>query len=246
MTETFNFTSITLIKDKYDGVTIDTTTLPQDLEVFEIELYQIIKHLQDKRLLWIRLSIENSDFIPLLTKHDFIFHHCNAEDITMVKKLIDNPIIPTAINHTLGIGAVIIDSGKLLVVKDKIWQKYKLPGGYIDDNENLSKALKREVFEETGIKIKLGSITHLGHFTSAQFEKSNLYIICSAQALSTQINILDTEEIIDAKWMEVDAFLNCQDVHPYNKNIVKNTIENRGLKLEDDNIFDEKQRELFF
>nr|MCH9814249.1 NUDIX domain-containing protein [Campylobacterota bacterium] len=223
-----------------------TTTIPQNLERFEIELCQIIEHLQDKRLLWIQLSIEKSDFIPLLTKNNFIFHHCGAKEIMMVKKLVENPIIPTAINHTLGVGAVIINDNKLLVVKDKIWQQYKLPGGYIDDQEHLSKALKREVFEETGIKIVLESVTHLGHFPIAQFEKANLYIICSAQALSTEINIIDTEEIIDAKWMDIETFLNDEEVHPYNKNIVKNAIENRGLKLQSDDVFDEKQRELFF
>lgn len=155
----------------------------------------------------------------------------------MLKKLIDNSIILTAINHTLGVGAVIIEDNKLLVIKDKIWKQFKLPGGYIDDKENISQALQREVLEETGIKIELNSIVSLGHFSPSQFEKSNLYIVCNAKALSYEINIADVDEIIEAKWMDLDEYFNCEDIHTYNKNLVKTAIKNRGLKLENYDYF---------
>ncbi len=183
--------------------------------------------------MWIKLPIEKSDIIPLLTKYDFVFHHCNEKDITMLKKLTENSIIPTAINHTLGVGAVIIENNKILLIKDKIWKQFKLPGGYIDDKENISYALQREVFEETGIKIELHSIVSLGHFYPSQFEKSNLYIVCSAKPLSHEINIIDTDEIIEAKWMDLEEYFNCEEIHDYNKNLVKTAIKNKGLKLKE-------------
>ena len=248
MIEAFNFTSVSLISDKYDGITIDNSTIPNDVKEFEKELISIIENIKDKKLLWIKLPIEKSHIITTLTKYDFVFHHCNEKDITMIKKLTCNPIIPTAINHTLGVGAVVIKDDKLLVIKDRIWQKYKLPGGYIDNKENISQALQREVFEETGIKIELDSIVSLGHFSPSQFEKSNLYVVCKAKALSYEINIVDCEEIIEAKWMDLEEYLNCEDIHIYNKNIVKTAIKDKGLKLESHKYFTniDNQHEYYF
>jgi len=220
-----------LINDKYDGMTIDAFQ-SMDANTFERELAQLLGSLENKRLLWIKVPIERSEFVPLLTAHGFRFHHCNEADLTLVKKLVQNPEIPTAKNHTLGVGAVVTDGDKLLVIKDRIWQKYKLPGGYIDDRENISQALVREVFEETGIAVAFESIVSLGHFTPGQFNESNLYIICRATPLSKAINIIDSGEIIEACWMEIAHYLNHDEVVPYNKKIVRNALENAGLKID--------------
>jgi len=247
MTKEYSFTSIDLINDVYDGISIDNSTIPDDIKEFEKELINILENIENKKLLWIKVPIEKSYLIPLLTKNKFVFHHCNEKDITMLKKLIDNPIVPTAINHTLGVGAVVIKDNKLLVIKDRLWKKFKLPGGYIDDKEYISKALKREVFEETGIKVELESIVSLSHFFPSQFEQSNLYVVCSAKALSTEINIIDSEEIIEAKWMDLDEYFSCEDIHIYNKDIVKTAMKDKGLKLEIHNYFTkDKQHEYYF
>jgi len=223
---------VILNHDQYDGITIDSSSIPNNVLEFEKELCLIIEKIENKKLLWVKLSIEQSKFIPMLTKHNFVFHHCNERDITLVKRLIVKPVIPTATNHTLGVGAVVIDDDKLLVIKDRIWQKYKLPGGHIDDSENISNALKREVYEETGIEVEFESIISLGHFSPAQFGESNLYVVCRATALSKEINIIDDEEIMDAKWIDIQEYLTCEDVHSYNKAIVRNALENSGFKID--------------
>lgn len=232
MLEEFNFTTITLIPDSYDGITIDTNSIPYILEEFEKELQNILQQLENKKLLWVKLPIEKSRFIPLLTKYDFIFHHCNEADITLLKKLTIDPIIPTARNHTLGVGVVVIDEGKILVVKERIGQHFKLPGGYIDDNENISTAVVREVKEETGIDVKFNSIIALGHFNPLQFGESNLYIGTIAHPLSKDINIIDTDEILEAKWMKVEDFLEDEEIYLFNKTIVNTALKNNGLKFE--------------
>lgn len=233
MTEKFDFTMIVLKNDQYDGCIIDSSTIPDSLEVFEKDLLLLIEKIQNKKLLWIKLDIVQSNLIPILTKHNFVFHHCNEEDITLVKKLIHKPIIPTATNHTLGVGAVVIDENNLLVIKDKIWQKYKLPGGHIDDKENISSALIREVYEETGIAVEFDSIISLAHFSPGQFNESNLYVVCRAKPLSKEINIIDTDEIIEARWIDIDTYLNLEDVHTFNKTIVKNALKNEGFKIDE-------------
>jgi 8-oxo-dGTP diphosphatase len=225
-------TSFHLSYDKYDGVTIDAVHCA-DAAGFESALIQLLERLENKKLLWIKLPIGQSEFIPVLTRHGFTYHHCNAADLTLVRKLVQNPEIPTAKNHTLGVGAVVTDGDKLLVIKDRIWQKYKLPGGYIDDRENISQALAREVREETGIAVAFESIVSLGHFTPGQFNESNLYVVCRAKPLSREINIIDSGEIIEARWMEIEHYLNHDEVVPYNKKIVQSALAGDGLKIDD-------------
>ena len=249
MQESFDFTSINLITDNYEGITIDNSTIPLHIDEFEKELITIIDKLTNKKLLWIKIPISKSNFIPLLTKYDFVFHHCNEEDITLLKKLTLNPIIPTARNHTLGVGVVVInENNELLVIKDRIGKRYKLPGGYIDDDENISTAAVREVKEETGIKVEFTSIIALGHFKPLQFGESNLYVGCTALAHSSEINIIDDYEIIEARWMDLEEFLTHEEVLEFNKKIVNTAIVNSGLRFEHIEMFKNRDidYELFF
>ncbi|MDX1808406.1 MAG: NUDIX domain-containing protein [Sulfurospirillaceae bacterium] len=250
MNKQFDFTSFELKEDRYDGVTITSISIQHTSLEFEKEILNIIENITSKKLLWIKLSIERSDLVPVLTKHGFVFHHCNECDITLVKKLIENPIIPTAVNHTLGVGVVVFHGKNILLIKDRIWQTYKLPGGFIDDGENISQAVEREVYEETGVQVKFDTIISLGHFLPAQFGESNLYVISLAKPLSTQIDIKDDHEILEARWMDVEEYLSRDDVLPYNKAIVKNALHKKeGLKIHNNIELVSKQNmqyELFF
>lgn len=246
--KTNNSITMKLTPDRYGGITIDSSTIPHTLDEFENILIQIISDKKDKNLLWITLPIGKSDYIPLLTKHNFIFYDCNETSITLLKRLAINPIIPTATNHTIGVGAFVMDGNKILVVRDSIYKKYKLPGGYIDNKENISQALTREVFEETGVNVSPESIVTLGHFSPGQFGESNIYIVCKAKLLSREINITDNHEIIEARWINVDEYINCKDVHSYNKKIVTTAIQREGIKLDVNDLSSRKnnQHEFFF
>jgi 8-oxo-dGTP diphosphatase len=130
------------------------------------------------------------------------------------------------------VGVVVRHDDDLLVIKDRIWQTYKLPGGFIDDGENISQAVVREVYEETGIDVAFQEIISLGHFLPAQFGESNLYVISVATPLSTHIDIQDDQEILEARWMNIEEYLNREDVLPYNKAIVKSTLsDKKGLSM---------------
>ncbi|MBU0632524.1 NUDIX domain-containing protein [bacterium] len=244
-----DLTFFTCKEDRYDGVTIEGD-IEHTVVEFEKALDALFQTLQNKKLLWIKLPIERADLIATLTCKEFVFHHCNERDITLVKKLIEDPVIPTAKNHTLGVGVVVFHENDLLVIKDRIWQTYKLPGGFIDDGENISQAVVREVFEETGVEVEFESVVSLGHFSPAQFGESNLYVISLAKPISTKIDIKDEQEILEARWMNIDEYLNREDVLPYNKAIVKNAFLNeKGLHVCTDTELILKQNiqyELFF
>lgn len=221
------------ILDPYNGITIEQKDLPKTKEEFELNLDFLINEVENKRLLiWIYIDIKKSDFISIATKRDFIFHSCGEDYILIVKRLKQDAIIPTAANHTLGVGVVVInEKNELLVIKEKISNVgYKLPGGHIDDAEMISDAAIREVFEETGIKVQFESVISLGHFYPHQFHKSNLYLLCFAKPLSYEINIQDKIEIQDAKWVDVYEYLLDEKVHDYSKVIVQTALKHNGFK----------------
>lgn len=220
------------ILDPYNGITIESKDLPSSKDEFELNLDFLIKNVKDRRfLIWIYIDIKKSDFIPVATKKGFIFHSCSEEYVLLVKRLKENAIIPTASNHTLGVGAVVInDKNELLVIKERISTVgYKIPGGHIDDAEMITTALEREVLEETGIIVEFESIISLGHFYPHQFHKSNLYILCTATPKSLEINIQDCHEVIDAKWVDVNEYLNDEEVLDYSKAIVIAAIKSKGF-----------------
>jgi 8-oxo-dGTP diphosphatase len=248
MNSAFDHTDIKLREDRYGGVIIDDSSIPQSLEALEENLTNIISEQTDKKVMWVTLPIGKSSAIPIFTRHEFNFYDCSETSITLYKRLTPHPITPTATNHTIGVGAFVKDGNDILVIKDRVYKKFKLPGGYIDNEENISQALVREVFEETGINVKLESISSIGHFSPGQFNESNLYIVCNAKALSKTIKVADSQEIIEAKWIDVDEYLDSEEIHPYNKKIVIIAMQNRGIKLEVNDFFASKnsQHEFFF
>jgi 8-oxo-dGTP diphosphatase len=50
--------------------------------------------------------------------------------------------------------AIIVESGKILVCKNKGGDYYFFPGGHVEFGEKIDLALKRELLEELGVKVK--------------------------------------------------------------------------------------------
>jgi mutator protein MutT len=61
----------------------------------------------------------------------------------------------------VGVGAVIVDEGKVLLVKRKyepLKGQWSLPGGMVEIGETLETALTREMLEETGLRVDVGPV----------------------------------------------------------------------------------------
>ena len=61
----------------------------------------------------------------------------------------------------LGVGALILDDGRVLLVergKPPLVGYWSLPGGVVETGERLEQALIREVFEETGLNVTANQI----------------------------------------------------------------------------------------
>lgn len=61
----------------------------------------------------------------------------------------------------VGVGAVIVDDGKVLLVKRKyepLKGQWSLPGGMVEIGETLEAALAREMLEETSLRVDVGPV----------------------------------------------------------------------------------------
>jgi ADP-ribose pyrophosphatase YjhB (NUDIX family) len=95
-------------------------------------------------------------------------------------------------------GAVFRDE-RILMVKERGSQSWTLPGGYIDINESLSEAVEREVFEESGLKVKARKVAavfdHRKHGYKAHlYHFYKIYLVCSLVG-GVPATSLETSEI---------------------------------------------------
>jgi ADP-ribose pyrophosphatase YjhB (NUDIX family) len=61
----------------------------------------------------------------------------------------------------VGVGAVIVEDGKVLLVKrkyDPLAGRWSLPGGGVEVGETLEASIAREMLEETGLDIEVGPV----------------------------------------------------------------------------------------
>ena len=115
------------------------------------------------------------------------------------------------INASAAVAALVTDgNGKLMLVTRGIepdYGKLDLPGGFVDHNETLETALKRELFEELGMKTK-----SLKYMSSAPNEYifSNFSVFTVDMAFEvipeTFVNLKPMDDILDYRFYAENEF----------------------------------------
>lgn len=136
-------------------------------------------------------------------------------------------------------GCVIIKDNKILMVKEakkKCYGQWNYPAGHVDEFEKITDAAIREVFEETGCKVKLKGVLPI---VSLDLEKeTHILVRFTADILEENIKF-DKDEILEVKWIDVEEIKNMteKELRGYEANIkvIEDIEKNRIYPLE---IFD--------
>eukprot|EP01112_Ceratiomyxa_fruticulosa_P014374 TRINITY_DN4111_c0_g1_i1.p1 TRINITY_DN4111_c0_g1~~TRINITY_DN4111_c0_g1_i1.p1 ORF type:complete len:280 (-),score=49.56 TRINITY_DN4111_c0_g1_i1:100-939(-) len=222
-------------KDRHNGILVDAESFPETKEGFGSALVASIREWKNNgtRGVWLKIPIEKSDFISLAVAQGFIYHHAQKDYIMLtswLKNIEEDPNkLPNYATHYLGVGGVVVkyvdDKPMILCVKERwlqsIWPDFwKVPGGAVDPGEDIATAVKREIFEETGIQTEFESLLCFRQLSQYNFGLSDIYIICKLRPLSFEIKH-DPVEIFESQWIPLETFMACQDKFPILEEMAK-------------------------
>lgn len=106
--------------------------------------------------------------------------------------------------------AIVVNDNKILLLRMSATGKYHLPGGGIKPGERMNDTLKRELWEETGIKVKVGKFVHFEeHFfyydpSHTAYHGLHFYYVCTPET----VMLLKDDQVVDEsagnpRWIDV-------------------------------------------
>ena len=124
----------------------------------------------------------------------------------------------------VGVGAVIIKDGKILLVKrgnEPNRDMWSIPGGIVKVGEGLIEALKREVEEEVGLKIDVGDVACVSEEIIEENGKIRFhYVIIDFFAEVVGGELKPNSDALDAKWVDLND-IDSLEVVDFVKKLVK-------------------------
>jgi 8-oxo-dGTP diphosphatase len=112
-------------------------------------------------------------------------------------------MMPAPEPPVVGVGVVIIEDGRLLVVKRGrepgrgLWA---VPGGKVRRGETLIEAAEREAYEETGLRVDVGEVVWVGEHIDAD----NHLVLIDFIATVTSGEPKAADDAIELTWVAID------------------------------------------
>ncbi len=135
--------------------------------------------------------------------------------------------------HLMGVGGVVISEGKVLLVKltyGPAKGMWLIPGGLVDRGETLQEAIKREIFEETGVQVQPSGIVGIRSMVRAGDKITDLYCIFICDVVTSPEKLArDDLEVADVRWMPLDELSTNPDVTSYTRLIIKKSRSNNPM-----------------
>ncbi|KAH7719035.1 Nudix hydrolase 8 [Aphelenchoides avenae] len=236
--------------DVYGGITVKSEEHPQiRAETAQEVLQRSIEHWRLAKVngVWFNVHIKDSWWVPILTQAGFVFHHAQTDYVMMTKwlptekantlprfvrtRLVDS-LPRTSFRYpftSIGVGGVVVNGkGELLLMKERkgVYLGWKFPGGAVDPGEALHEAVRREVFEETGVETEFECVLAFRQLLSYNYRgTSDIYFLCVMKPKDeTRIDVVPCpHEVADCKWMSRDqiAQLPEKEFHGFHKRILE-------------------------
>lgn len=132
------------------------------------------------------------------------------------------------------VDGLVIKNNKILLVKRDIklseGGKWGVPGGYVNLNENLEEAIKREVFEETGYRVsavKLFTIVDSPIRRNDIKQNIGFVFVCKAEEKEGEPDKESTEQ----KWFQLNNLPSQEEIAFDHLQIIKTFLENKDSSL---------------
>lgn len=153
----------------------------------------------------------------------------------------------TFARHFIGVGGIVIHDNKALLVKlnygraaNKFWL---IPGGFLEPGETLIEGVTREVFEETGMKVKAEGVLGVRTMVRNRDNLTDLYCVVKCALESNPEPLIPQESEISAvSWLPLTEVFSNPEVLDYSKVIIRKALENKFLTLDGDLNEDRKKR----
>lgn len=153
-------------------------------------------------------------------------------------------------NGTVGkrpsVRGVIIKNGKIAMMHSLKYDYYKLPGGGIEEGEELRDTLVREVKEESGLVVKKDTIKEFGYVRRIEkgmfediFMQENYYYLCDVEddVSSQELDDYEAEEGFTLEFVTPEHAINVNNIGDHKEKVEKQTFtgmltrENRVLQM---------------
>lgn len=143
--------------------------------------------------------------------------------MTDTRKYPDRPYV--------GVGAVIVQDGKVLIVKrkyDPLAGQWSLPGGGVELGETLEDSIVREMLEETGLEIEVGPVIEVFDRITRDSSGQVRYHFVLVDYLCWPVGgeLQASSDVEDARFVEP------ADLPRYNLTLKANQVIERALELD--------------
>ena len=132
------------------------------------------------------------------------------------------------------VGVVLVKDNKILMVqegKSHCFKKWNLPGGHLEYGENIMISATREVYEETGYKIKIKNLVGVYNYISPT-ENHCLLFNFIGEITGGELKF-DGKEILNVKWFSLDELRKTNNSQIRAPKIIRKIIED----VEKDNVY---------
>jgi len=140
----------------------------------------------------------------------------------------------------VGIGAVIIDEGKMILVRRGVEPgkgKWSIPGGLVELGETVRDAVVREAKEETGLDVEIVVDKPLDAFDNIDIDEEGgfryHYVLIQFLTRPKGGTLKPSSDAVDAKWLSLEEVDKYDLTKPFRKFFIKHKEElksfSRGL-----------------